>query len=217
MRFMMLVKATKDCEAGALPDEKMLSEIGNYNEELVKAGALLAVDGLQASSKGTRVRYSNVKFKVVDGPFAETKELIAGFWLIQAKSKEEAIEWAKHIPFQEGEVEVERPVAVSGVSVLTRLRNPPPAVLNEKPVHALEVLLPDRHVDIGVRPRDPADHQLHDGLANLVHVKQIDPDVLAASQRADHRPQRLGGPAAAADDLSEILGVNPHLEDPSPA
>jgi hypothetical protein len=106
MRFMMLVKANKDCEAGVLPDEKMLSEIGKYNEELVKAGALLAVDRLQASSKGTRVRYSNGKFKVIDGPFAETKELIAGFWLIQAKSREEAIEWAKRVPFQEGEVEV---------------------------------------------------------------------------------------------------------------
>ena len=80
--------------------------MGRYNEELVKAGALLAADGLQASSKGVRVRYSNGKFKVIDGPFAETKELIAGFWLIQAKSREEAIEWAKRVPFQEGEVEV---------------------------------------------------------------------------------------------------------------
>ena len=106
MRFMMLVKASKHCEAGVLPDEKLLSEMGKYNEELVKAGALLAVNGLQASSKGARVRYSNGKFKVIDGPFAETKELIAGFWLIQAKSKEEAIEWAKRVPFQEGEVEV---------------------------------------------------------------------------------------------------------------
>ena len=107
MRFMMLVKANKDSEAGVLPDEKTLSEMGRYNEELVKAGALLAADGLQASSKGVRVRYSNGKFKVIDGPFAETKELIAGFWLIQAKSLEEAIEWAKRVPFQEGEVEVE--------------------------------------------------------------------------------------------------------------
>src|SRR5580765_4381752 len=106
MRFMMLVKANKDCEAGVLPDEKMLSEIGKYNENLVKAGALLAVDVLQGSSKGARVRYSDGKFKVVDGPFAETKELIGGFWLIQAKSREEAIEWAKRVPFQEGEVEV---------------------------------------------------------------------------------------------------------------
>ena len=106
MRFMMLVKANKDSESGLLPDGKILSEMGKYNEELMKAGALLAADGLQASSKGARVRYSNGKFKVIDGPFAETKELIAGFWLIQAKSREEAIEWAKRVPFQEGEVEV---------------------------------------------------------------------------------------------------------------
>ena len=106
MRFMMLVKANKDSEAGVLPDEKILSEIGKYNEELLKAGALLAAEGLQASSKGTRVRYSTGKFQVTDGPFAETNGLIAGFWLIQAKSRDEAIEWAKHIPFQEGEVEI---------------------------------------------------------------------------------------------------------------
>ena len=80
--------------------------MGRFNEELGKAGALLAADGLQASSKGVRVHYSNGEFKVTDGPFAETKELIAGFWLIQAKSKEEAIEWARRIPFQEGEVEI---------------------------------------------------------------------------------------------------------------
>ena len=106
MRFMMLVKANKDSEAGILPDEKILSEIGNYNEELVKAGALLAAEGLQASSKGVRVRYADGKFTFIDGPFAETKDLIAGFWLIQAKSREEAIEWARRVPFQEGEVEV---------------------------------------------------------------------------------------------------------------
>jgi len=106
MRFMMLVKAGKDSEAGVLPDEKILSEMGRYNEELAKAGALLAAEGLQASSKGVRVRYSNGKFKVVDGPFTETKELVAGFWLIQAKSKDEAVEWARRVPFQEGEVEI---------------------------------------------------------------------------------------------------------------
>ena len=106
MRFMMLVKANKDSEAGVLPDEKILSEMGTYNEKLVNAGALLAAEGLQASSKGMRVRYSNGKFQVIDGPFAETKELIAGFWLIQAKSKDEAIEWARRVPFQEGEVEI---------------------------------------------------------------------------------------------------------------
>jgi hypothetical protein len=103
---MVLVKASKDSEAGKMPSQQLLTEMGKFNEELVKAGALLAADGLQASSKGARVRYSKGKFKVIDGPFAETKELIAGFWLIQAKSREEAIEWAKRVPFQEGEVEV---------------------------------------------------------------------------------------------------------------
>jgi len=106
MRFMIIVKATKDSEAGVLPDEKILSEMGRYNEQPAKAGALLAGEGLQASAKGVRVRYASGKFEVTDGPFAETKELVAGFWLIQAKSREEALAWAKRIPFQEGEVEV---------------------------------------------------------------------------------------------------------------
>jgi hypothetical protein len=106
MRFMMLVKATKDCEAGVPSDERKLSEIRRYNEELDKAGMLLACEGLKASSQGVRVHYRNGKFTLTDGPFAETKELVAGFWLIQAKSKEEAIEWAKRVPFQEGEVEI---------------------------------------------------------------------------------------------------------------
>ncbi len=106
MRFMMLVKATKDCEVGVLPDEKIQSEMGTYNEQLVKAGALLAIERLQPSSKGARVRYSKGKIKVTDGPFAETKEQVGGFWLIQAKSKDEAVDWAKRVPFQEGEVEV---------------------------------------------------------------------------------------------------------------
>ena len=106
MRFMMLVKANKESEAGVLPDEKILSEMGRYNEELEKAGALLAAEGLHASAKGVRVHYVNGKFRVVDGPFIESKELIAGFWLIQAKSRDEAIAWAKRVPFEEGEVEV---------------------------------------------------------------------------------------------------------------
>lgn len=106
MRFMMLVRSRKECEAGVLPDEKILSEMGKYNEELAKAGALLAVEGLHASAKGVRVHYANGKFKVVDGPFTESKELIGGFWLIQAKSRNEALEWARRIPFEEGEVEV---------------------------------------------------------------------------------------------------------------
>ena len=106
MRFMILVKADKNSEAGAIPDEKLLTEMGQYNEQLAKAGMLLAGEGLQPSSKGARVRYANGKAKVTDGPFAETKELIAGYWLIQAKSRDEAIEWARRVPFQEGEVEV---------------------------------------------------------------------------------------------------------------
>ena len=106
MRFMIIVKADKDSEAGVLPSEEILATMGKYNEELAKAGVLLAADGLQPSSKGARVTYSSGKRTVVDGPFAETKELIAGFWLIQVKSKEEAIEWAKRVPFEEGEVEI---------------------------------------------------------------------------------------------------------------
>jgi hypothetical protein len=103
---MMLVKATKDFEAGVWPDEKMLSEMAKFNEQLVKAGALLACQRLQPSSQGVRVRFANGKFVVTDGPFAETKELIAGICLIQVKSRDEAIQWAKRVPFQEGEVEV---------------------------------------------------------------------------------------------------------------
>jgi hypothetical protein len=107
MRFMILVKADKDSEAGILPDEKLLADMGKYNEELVKAGVLLAAEGLQASSKGARVKFSGTKRTVVDGPFAETKELIAGFWLIQVKSKEEAIEWVKRVPiYTETEIEI---------------------------------------------------------------------------------------------------------------
>jgi hypothetical protein len=98
MRFMVLVKADKNSEAGVLPDEKLLAEMGKYNEELAKAGVLLAGEGLQPSSKGARVRFSGDTRTVIDGPFAETKELIAGYWLIQVKSKEEAIEWVKRCP-----------------------------------------------------------------------------------------------------------------------
>jgi len=106
MRFMMIVKANKDSEAGVLPTEEQLAEMAKYNEELVKAGVLLAAEGLHASAKGARVRFSGAKRTVIDGPFTEAKELIAGFWLIQAKSKEEAIEWAKRVPFEESEIEV---------------------------------------------------------------------------------------------------------------
>ena len=99
MRFMVIVKADKNSEAGELPSEEMLTAMTKYNEELAKAGVMLAGEGLQPSSKGARVRFSGKKRTVIDGPFAETKELVAGFWLIQAKSKEEAIEWVKRVPF----------------------------------------------------------------------------------------------------------------------
>lgn len=106
MRFMVIVKASGESEAGVLPDEKALTEMGKFNEELVKAGVMLAGEGLQASSKGARVRFEGKKRTVIDGPFAETKELVAGFWVWQVKSKQEAIEWLKRAPFQEGEVEI---------------------------------------------------------------------------------------------------------------
>ena len=108
MRFMVMVKANRESESGTLPDEKLLTEMGKFNEELVKAGVLLAAEGLQPSSKGARVRFSGTKRTVIDGPFAETKELIAGFWLFQVKSLEEAIEWVKRSPNPfAGESEIE--------------------------------------------------------------------------------------------------------------
>ena len=106
MRFMVIVKANPDSEAGVLPDEKILTAMGKFNEELVKAGVMLAAEGLQASSKGARVKFSGGKKTVIDGPFTETKELIAGFWLWQVKSKQEAIEWLKRAPFEDTEVEI---------------------------------------------------------------------------------------------------------------
>ena len=108
MRFMIIVKADAKSEAGEMPSERLLTEMGKYNEELVKAGVLLAGEGLHPSSKGARVRFSGTKRTVVDGPFAETKDLVAGFWLIEVSSKEEAIEWVKRIPNPDGgESEVE--------------------------------------------------------------------------------------------------------------
>jgi hypothetical protein len=108
MRFMLMIKADKNTEAGVLPSTELLAAMGKYNEELVKAGVMLAGEGLQPSSKGARVKFSGKKRTVIDGPFAETKELIAGFWLIQVKSKAEAIEWVKRCPNPlEGEAEIE--------------------------------------------------------------------------------------------------------------
>src|SRR3954469_10193883 len=106
MRFMVMVKANKDSEAGVLPSQKALADMGEFNEELVKAGVMLAGEGLQASSKGARVRFSQGKKTVIDGPFAETKDLVAGFWIWRTKSKQEAIEWLKRAPFEDAEVEI---------------------------------------------------------------------------------------------------------------
>ena len=106
MRFMLIVKASKESEAGILPDEKILGEMAKFNEQMVKAGVMLAGDGLQASSKGARIKFDGSKRTVIDGPFAETKELIAGYWMVQVKSRVEAIEWVKRAPFEDGEVEV---------------------------------------------------------------------------------------------------------------
>jgi hypothetical protein len=111
MRVMVIVKASKDSEAGILPKQKLLAEMGKFNEELVKAGVLLAADGLQPSSKGKRVRFSGDKRTVIDGPFTETKELIAGYWLWQVRSMEEAVEWVKRCPCPHeggGEVEIRK-------------------------------------------------------------------------------------------------------------
>jgi hypothetical protein len=108
MRFMLMIKADKNTEAGVLPSKELIAAMGEFNEEMVKAGVMLAGEGLQPSSKGARIKFSGGKRMVTDGPFTETKELIAGFWLIQAKSKEEAIEWVKRCPNpMEGESEIE--------------------------------------------------------------------------------------------------------------
>ena len=109
MRVMVLVKASPESEAGEMPSEEVLSQMTDFNEELVKAGVMLAGEGLHPSSKGARVAFSGSERKVIDGPFAETKELVAGYWVWQVKSLDEAVEWLKRAPFQEGEVEI-RPV-----------------------------------------------------------------------------------------------------------
>ena len=106
MRFMIMVKATDQSEAGEMPSQELLEQMQQYNEELVKAGVLLAGEGLHPSAKGARVKFSGDKRTVTDGPFTETKELVAGFWLIQVKSKHEAIEWVKRVPFRQGVIEI---------------------------------------------------------------------------------------------------------------
>ena len=106
MRFMMIVKATKDSEAGLMPGDELISAMTKYNEQLINAGVMVDGAGLQASSKGARIRFNGAQRTIIEGPFAETKELISGYWIIRVNSREEAIEWAKRTPFQEGELEV---------------------------------------------------------------------------------------------------------------
>ena len=122
MRFMVMVKATRDSEAGVMPSEKLLAEMGKYNEELVKAGVMLAGEGLHPSSKGARVKFSGDKRTVSDGPFTETKELVAGFWLWDVKSKEEAIEWVKRCPNpmdEESEIEIRQVFEIEDFGEMT--------------------------------------------------------------------------------------------------
>jgi hypothetical protein len=147
MRFMVIVKANKDSEAGVLPDQKMLTEMGKFNEELVKAGVMLAGEGLQASSKGARVRFEGDKKTVIDGPFAESKELVAGFWLWQVKSKAEAIEWLKRAPFQEGEVEIRQVFEADDFGEAADGRGEIDVrVVGETAIAVVRVLQDDRHV-----------------------------------------------------------------------
>lgn len=114
MRYMMIVKANAESEAGVMPSADVLAEMGKYNDELIKAGVMLAGEGLHPTSQGLRIKYDGpTKRTVIDGPFAESKELIAGYWLIQVKSREEAVEWAKRAPFQEGELELRQAFEVS--------------------------------------------------------------------------------------------------------
>ena len=106
MRFMLLVKASKDSEAGVMPSERHLAEMATFNEQMVQEGVMLSGDGLHPSAKGARVRFAGGKPTVIDGPFAETKELVAGYWMIQVQSKQEALDWARRVPFEDGEIEV---------------------------------------------------------------------------------------------------------------
>ena len=164
MRIMMIVKANPDSEKGILPDEKVLSAMGTYNEKLGKAGALLAMDGLQPSSEGFRVKCSKGKVTVTDGPFAEAKELVAGFWLINVKSLAEGIEWAKRTPFQDGEIELrplfetedfpvspdEDPEGWRKKELENRAKAAPPRKPGTK--RYLGLLLADRDTEAGVMP-----------------------------------------------------------------
>jgi len=152
MRCMILIKADKDTEAGVLPDQQLLTEMGQYNEELVNAGVMLAGEGLHPSSKGVRVRFSGGRTTVIDGPFAETKELIAGFWLWQVKSREEAIEWLKRCPNPTG---VEAEVEIREVGCASGLTGVSPTTATAAPAgkkRFLVLLKADRNTEAGINP-----------------------------------------------------------------
>jgi hypothetical protein len=139
MRFMVIVKATKESEAGEMPSSEMLAEMGKYNDELIKAGMMLAGEGLHPTSKGMRVKFDHGKTTVKDGPFAETKELVAGFWILKAKSREDVLDWVRRIPFEEGEVEVRQvfeteDFAVDDISREALEKEKAWRAANEKPV-----------------------------------------------------------------------------------
>ena len=114
MRFMVIVKANKDSEAGRLPDEKVLTEMAKFDDQLIRAGVMVVAEGLEASSKGARVKFEGSKRTVIDGPFAESKEVTGGFWIWELKSKDQAIEWLKRAPFQDGEVEIRQLIEAEG-------------------------------------------------------------------------------------------------------
>jgi len=157
MRFLMLVKANAESESGALPSPQLVAEMCRFNEEMRKAGALLAAEGLQASSKGARVHYKKGKLTVVDGPFTESKELIAGLWLFQAKSMAEAVEWAKRVPFEAGEVEI-RPLME----------------IEEIPVDPAEK--PDGWRDKGIELREASAPARRPGTRRYMGLVMADPD-----------------------------------------
>jgi hypothetical protein len=166
MRFMLLVKASEDSEAGRMPPQKVFEDMGKFNEELVKAGLMLAGEGLHPTSKGVRVRSANGKVTVTDGPFAETKELVAGYWLIQAKSLEEALSWVKRVPFDEGEIEVRPLFELEDFPVdpaekpdgwrekEEQLRESPPPARKPGTKRYLGLLKADRDTEAGVMPKE---------------------------------------------------------------
>jgi hypothetical protein len=165
MRFLMIVKSTERSEAGIMPDEKMLSEMGRYNEEIIKAGVMLGGEGLHASSRGARVRISGKKSTVVDGPFAEAKELVGGFWLIQAPSKAEAVEWARRVPGPVGEIEVRPLYEASDFSPEpVEPADPPPPTPRKPGTRRYVLLLKADAVSEAGPPADPAVFAKMDGL-----------------------------------------------------